>query len=710
VPGRREDQAGRPLLAVVLALAVLGLPALLAPAAASAATVAPAGAAWSSAAQNGSDPLRVSMSSLTPSALTPGTPIRVTGTVTNPQKQTWTALQVYLVLSPSPMTSRSQLAGAIRSPDDAPVGNRVVETGRFAQIGDLRPGASRGFTLNVPYRDLGISGAPGVYWIGVQVLATAPDGTRDVVADARARTFIPLLAAKPAPVRLAMLWPVTAPVPLLRGSVFANDSLGASMAPRGRLFQLLHMSAGDGTSEVSWLVDPAVLDAAARMSHGYVVENAGGRRSGPSVVAANDWLNAFRRQVRGRSVFTLPYGDPDIASLVHARLGRFLQPGMTAAQQVANASGLTALSTMWPVNGLADRAILTAAQRVGASLTVVSQQSLPPGTPVRNPVVSIPTAGQPAEAVITDPSLFAGGPGPGQTHNALQVRQRILSETALVSMASRPGHSSTLIAVAPRDWQPGALWSQAKFFKGLDVPWLSLVPLTDLLSTPGRLPAALVYPATMRSQEQPTSRWLAVRTLSHVSATLVDLLTRPANAIASLDRQLGLACSVQWRTYPATGSALTTEQIRRVRGQLQKVSVQASDFVTLSSSSGRFPVTITNGLKQAVTVGLSVVPTNPQLRIDPVPAVTVGSGQRTTFTVTARADRVGLTNVTVRPLTAEHHVFGRHQLIKVRATQYAVVVWVILGLVFTVLVGTSAYRIVRRLRARRRGLPLPDAA
>ena len=39
---------------------------------------------------------------------------------------------------------------------------------------------------------MGITGEPGVYWIGVHALGSNADG-RDLVADGRARTFIPLV-------------------------------------------------------------------------------------------------------------------------------------------------------------------------------------------------------------------------------------------------------------------------------------------------------------------------------------------------------------------------------------------------------------------------------------------------------------------------------------------------------------------------------------
>jgi len=89
------------------------------------------------------------------------------------------------------------------------------------------------------------------------------------------------------------------------------------------------------------------------------------------------------------------------------------------------------------------------------------------------------------------------------------------------------------------------------------------------------------------------------------------------------------------------------------------------------------------------------------LGITAVRPVLVQSQQRTTITVTARAERIGLTSVTVRPVTANGRPFGQAEVISVRATQYGLVGWLIVGVGVTVLFATSALRIARRLRARR---------
>ena len=665
-----------------------------------------AGAAHASAPGAGAepDPLRVTLHSLAPSALVPGQPVDVSGTVANRTGDTWQELKVYLVNSATPMTSRAELAAAVESDPDEYIGSRIIELGWFAALGDLAPGATRDFALHIPYRLLDISGEPGAYWLAVHVLATSPDGIRDSVADAQIRTFIPLLPDKPAPtpVRLGLIWPLVAPVPQLRAGVFANDRLGASMAAGGRLSALLGMAA-DAPRGLSLLVDPAVLAAAGQMSGGYRIA-VDGRPRGPSAAAAEDWLADFVAQAQDGSVLSLPYGDPDVASLSHARLGSVLTPAVSAAQTVLRRTGVDATVAAWPVHGLADRPTLAAAHRAGAVLAVLSDRSLPPtptGSP--DPALAIRAAAEPVPVVVTDSATSGGGPRPGWTDSPLQIRQRILAETAVASLTSTGGQPATVVAALPRGWDPGDRWEEARFFQGLDVPWLSIRPVTALVA--GKVPdfvGRLRYPSRLTGAELPDVVLDGVRALRRLSGTLTGLLTDSRRELAVLEPALGLAASAAWRANPVTGVTLAAGHIAGIRRELQGVDVQASRFVTLSSRSGRFPVTIANNLDQRVRVGLVVIPANPALKIDPIRPITIQANQRSTVTVTAHAQRVGLTNVSVRAVTPDNRAFGPQQVVDVRATQYGVVGWMVIGVGTSVLAAAAALRIARRLLDRHR--------
>ena len=179
-------------------------------------------------------------------------------------RRDWTDINVAPFVSAEPITTRDELAEAAASDSDVTVGERLTDPRQHVSVGDLAPGQSAPFTLRVPVPTLPITGDPGVYWIGVHALGDDPDG-RDTVADGRARTFIPLV-----PRQLARRGtvPVSVVLPLReRARRAADGSLNGPARwvnltrPDGRLSRLADFAASAGAAPVTWLLDPAVLDA-----------------------------------------------------------------------------------------------------------------------------------------------------------------------------------------------------------------------------------------------------------------------------------------------------------------------------------------------------------------------------------------------------------------------------------------------------------------
>ena len=246
--------AGTALLAAV----ICGLLGLVGPLPRAAAAPGPARA-----------PLRVTVTSLAPAVLPPvGGRLTLTGTVTNTSAGTWSALNVYLFTSTEPMTTRGELRRAAASEPTAEVGDRLTDPRLFVRIRDLAPHQRTTYRLSVPRRDLQISGAAGVYWVGVHVLGAGPDGSRDLVADGRARTFMPLHTGNEAPVPLALVMPIRQPVHRgAAGRLLASRRWERRLSTHGRLDRLLGL--GETASEpMTWLVDPAVLDAVRSVASG----------------------------------------------------------------------------------------------------------------------------------------------------------------------------------------------------------------------------------------------------------------------------------------------------------------------------------------------------------------------------------------------------------------------------------------------------------
>jgi Family of unknown function (DUF6049) len=665
--------------------------------------------ATTSAAADHQDPLTVTITSITPSTLAPGKPVSVSGTITNHDTATWTHILTYLVLSPTPMTSQRQVKDALRSDPAIDIGPRIVETKpkqSWDELKSLAAGQSASYQLEIPYRQLGISGEAGIYWLAVHVIGTHPDGTRTGTADARARTFIPLVpkTSSQEPIPVCIIWPITSPVRQRGAGVLLDDRLGALMEPDGRLERMVSMGR-TAPSSITWLIDPAIVRAARAMARGYQINTLTSSDGDGSEAVPGEHSDAGRAfadnlvgAAAGRDQYALPFGDTDVGAVVHAHRGQLLEMATATSEQVLADNGIQATTLDWPAGGEADKAMVLAASRTGSIASLLSSDALPQWSARTGSLMNVQGVSASARAIVYNANVFEGGPPPGDVNSALQVRQRLLSEAALGVLS---GHTKPLVVVPSRPWDPGPDWMAADFFTGLKVSWLKLSPLGDALSQrPASYTGSFTYTAGNALDELKPSLVDSVSRLRRASTTLTDLLTNSGHVRSSYDRMMSVDLSVNWRNQAATVAQLIARQTTHARGRLRHLSVQSAQSVTLSSNNGRFPVTVSNGLNRAVTVALSAQPTDPALRLTMPRPVTIEAGQRVQLQVQARSDRVGLTTVSVRLQTSDGRKFGNIRQLSVRTTQYGVVGWVIVGVGCAVLFGTATRRIVRRVRHR----------
>ena len=141
--------------------------------------------------------------------------------------------------------------------------------GTFDDMGDLAPKQSRQFTVKVPHAQLGISGAEGVYPVGVQILGTDTGGERSTDAIARATTFLPLVSSGHQQVPASVVWPFLMPVRRGYGGDYANpEGLLAAVSTGGRLRNLLDLAANTNANTATALIDPALLVAVDNLANG----------------------------------------------------------------------------------------------------------------------------------------------------------------------------------------------------------------------------------------------------------------------------------------------------------------------------------------------------------------------------------------------------------------------------------------------------------
>ena len=663
--------------------------------------------------------LAVELTSVTPSALRPGESLQLEGRVTNVDDQVWRRVNAYLVISPSPLTSRAELAAAGDSAAESYFGDRIIDFGLFARLGGLTPGEFAPFRLRVPWSDLGISGLPGVYTVGVQVLATDLDDTRPT--EGRVRTFVPLVDEEAtADVRLALVWPLTGTVLRRADGTYARAGQTVrATSPGGRLRRMVDLGRTAGAVPLTVVPDPAVLDAAADLGSGDFGPPGGGAAApavaGSAVLAT--WLDDTLGLTTASTPWMTAYAEPAADTLASA--GR---PALTASVDAAGqAVGQQLLGGQERVLHLPRQGVVAKETLEwlrgpdGAGVVALAPRMLPEWEPLDGSVVSLPTYSGTLDAVVADPALAGGGPAPGEQLTALQVRQRLLAETALLGIetAAAGQPSTTATFVAPPEWDPGPDWPLSDFFTGLDVAWLQPVALDDLLTArrpyPG--PTGVVdVDGEPVAELLPESMVLASAELDGRVRVLTKLVDGSAPLTRWYDAAVALGVSSAGLRDGEDRLRQTERAIAEVRQALRDVTITGPQFVTLSSARGRFPLTVTNRLDRPVTVSVAVLTEDaepvPGAQFDTGESLTIRPGRSDTVAVDTRVGRAGVTSAKAYLLTKNGRRFGTPLSFSLRTSAVGTVIWVILGLACAVLVFAIARRLVRRAR----GLPVTGSS
>ena len=700
------------------------------------------------------DPLRVVLHRLRPAVLPedPRDEVTVTGNVRNRSPETWSDLNVYLVTSQQPITSSEELAAAVGSDPDAAVGDRVVEPGLYDELGDLAAGEVGRFRLSVPRRVLEVSGDPGVYWLGVHVLGTSEEGGRDVVADGRARTFLPSVPRDTEGTELAVAAQFRGRV--VRepdGRLALSDVLARRLAREGRLQRLLALSRTADAGALTWVVDPAVVEAVASLAAGdppYAEEQSalpslddGGSagtedgtgeepgaepsdepgdepadepgeqgtdrpsdeqtdrpddRPDASVARrASRWLTAWTAEAGRHEVLTLPYGDLDVAAAyAHAR-ATLLPYALDASDRVLGALGITSTPVVAPPTGHLPANALTALPP--EVLAVLAPEALP-GQP--RPLVETATG---TTALVAGTAVTTRGPGPGVTRAALAVRQRLLAACALHALSADRGQP--VVAVLPAWWDPGPRWQAAHLFDGLSQPWLDLVEVADVRrdarSSQLSLPEGLDYPEEQAAAELGADVLAGTSDLITQGATYESVFVDVESVGDRLGRQALLTSSFWSRARPRVAVDRARTAGALVESMLDEVTVRSPTFVTLSSEDGDFLVTLANGLGERVRVGLRATVAGSGLELSTPEPVTLEPNERRSVLVTARSDGIGIHQVQLQPTTESGLPVGSAETLSVRSSSVGLVLWAIMAGGAVVLFGAIALRLVRRVRRRR---------
>jgi hypothetical protein len=708
------------------ALAVVALPILTtgptAGATAGATTGAKAGAAaaattWTVARAEGDAPLSITIDELTPSSIPQQGKVRISGLITNVSDETWSAINVHAFISPDPITDSTDLAfESTRGPEEY-VGDRITAPGTFVTIPELAPGASASYTDRIPVSVLDAT-EPGVYWFGVHALGTNADG-RDMVADGRARTFLPYEPPQDRgePIDTALVVPIRHQV--LHepdGRVADEDAWLDAVDEGGQLSSVLDFGVAAGSRPLTWLVDPAVPDAVSKLNQGnparVLVQHPAGEDGQPTDGAsptedgsdgtdapstpanqeeasrvATSWLARFQSALSGKQVLDLPWGDVDVAAAAKHAPEVYADARARSGTQITQGS-LAATPAVSAPSGHLDAAAMDLTD--SSTTVLVSDKSVTRG---RAPSLAS-YAGH--HLVMYASDVLEGGPGPDDPLAPVAVRQRILSEAAL--RMTEPGRQP-LVVVFPPSWTPPGGPDYSDFFSGLHVNWMRLTSLEEAVAVPARPLSAdrFIYPQWQVNHEVAADAFTALDTLTDEASRLQGVLTDGSDLAARIRAEAFGTVSYAARDDDLRSLLATRDTIGWVQQRLRSISVSAPPRVILSSNSGSFSVTITNGLDEPVSVRL-LTTSSPPMKITVPEQLDLEADASTTVLLRASTDRLGVHEVSLSLTDPEGNTLGAPVGVPVRAAQVSQVIWLIMGVAGGLLLLAIVLRLVRRIR------------
>ncbi len=695
--------------------------------AASAASMATAASAspGSSATQRGSmqaasAALQLTVSSVSPSYAEDGRTLTIRGQVKNASHSAVSGLSLQLWSSKTSFTSRTELvdyAHGSYAPPAAQVQMTPVTSRR------LSAGHTWSWTARVPVSRLGLS-CFGVYPLTVYL--------NDSVSAQVGRAQVPLpfwptkagqclSGSRPRPFPISWIWPLIdtpyqGPCPGL-----LSNSLHTSIAPGGRLANLLAVGEKYASkAALTWVVDPALLDNVRTMTNRYLVGDSatcGQTTAEPASAAAKTWLAELSKATTGQAMFVTPYGDVDMAAvtahgnLVANDLTTAFSDGDSVAKQVlgrgptpvalSGAGGRALAAVAWPAGGAASSGLLEklAVQRVSTVILTMPASSPVPYTP--GAVTSVLTGtGQRLQVLLADygiTSLLASASASSRSPGAeFQVSQLYLAETAQIA-AEAPGRSRPIVVTPPRRWNPARSLADTLLADTAQAPWLSPTSTRQIVSL---------------SQERDYSaNQLARPARRHeLSRTLLD-------QVAKLDQKVALLEKIRVDPDPAIQRAVFGIESSRWRGggekqaqqmltttsqyvssQLSTLSVGGNRHVTLGGKVSELKVFIHNPLAYAVRVKLSIRPSkNISVTWNGTHTIQIQSHSYSTpirLTVHARSTGPGTIRFSLSapngvPLPAPPFVM------RIKTTDFGTVALVIFAAALAVFVVASAARAIR---------------
>ena len=679
----------------------------------------PAERSWR--AQQSRPQLRLSVTSVSPSYAKPGHQITLKGRVWNGGHAPLSGLSVQLYSSASRFTSQTALdayvAGVI-----PPGEQRLAAPYTISRLKAMH-GVS--WTIKLPVSALGLS-CFGVY----PLTAVVSDPTGTLTAnDPVPMPFWPNKATscpsatRPAPFPVSWIWPLIDSPHLGPCRGLLDDSLAASLAPGGRLDSLLTVGQRfTSQAQLTWAIDPALLDNVQTMTQPYSVGLSSGC-TGASKHAYNknarQWLTTVVKATAGQPLFVTPYADVDVAGLAQYGDNADLKQAFSDGQQLAGPilgrdrvpaalpAGPKKLSAIaWPSGGLPNLPELEnlGAMKVRTVILAMPSSQLLPYTP--GAVTSVlDGVGSKLKVLLGDnslSSLLASKNASSQRLGVIfNISQRFLAQTAMI-VAEAPAMQRPIVVTPPKRWDPTGTLAADLLRDTVNAPWLKSMTVDQMAAQHEQpYPSSLVRPNA--SGVLPGRLLRQVKQLDNSVALLRSIMVRKNDR---LNRAVFGIESSQWA---GAGSVQAHTMLTRIGqfviNQFRGLSVggQRELNVTLGGRVGSVPVSIRNSLDYAVRVGLSVTRSNNSVTvIQRHKFYVVNSHTTSGLKLSVNAAQTGKAKVTLRLKSPSGVLLPNPPdtplVLRIKATNLGTVALVIVAAALALFVAASATQAIRRGR------------
>jgi len=614
----------------------------------------------------------VSITRLTPATLPAAGNLTIAGAVRNSNQHAWRNVTVHILLPRSPFIDHTQARAAIVGNGDY-TGSPVAGLNAVEDFGTMRAGARENFSITVRRSQLPVSGDDGVYPLGVQVVADNADGTEGRTTIGRATTFLPAREESSTPTRTVILWPF-----LLRGrwrsdGSYANEAeLLKTIGPHGQLRNLLTLVRTTPKLGSDALLDPSLFtvlnDMATRTAKTEVDRS---RRK-----LAARFLTDLTRLAEGYSCAAVGYDRPDWLAISRTPAVQNLSHVIERATRgTLESRDLECTRLEWPSERGVSQPLLGDLRNAGAQAVILNTWALPNWQSTSGSLLTVPTRTGKLPIIVNDP-LDAGLPG---QETVVGLRQVILSEAVFGSIAAdsaKERHPNILIVDPSLD--PGevrgkpleaALGTEVVARKNLAAT-LRTTPVPYDGSTPakpGVIPVARRQIAEAVDAEQSAS-------------LLSSMLVHSADRVDH-DQMVASLASERWRGHPVLGLKAATAAARLLSRELADISVEGPPTLTLSSRSGRFPITIRNHSSHTVQVGVKIGSSATGVTFKAPATVRVSAGESRTTTVAMNMDGQTATTVSVRLTSGDDGAsFGASTVFNVRSSRVGAALWIAIGI------------------------------